>query len=172
VGGNDDDFREFVLLRRAGLLRSAHALTGDRATAEDLVQNALLKTYTSWGRVSRADDPYAYTQRILFTSFSRMRRRRRVAEDLGASAEPAAAGADDGEIADRDQLRRALDELPARYQAVLVLRFYEDFSVEKVAGILGCSTGTVKTQTSRALARLRLSPQLDVVQRDGEHEHL
>jgi RNA polymerase sigma-70 factor (sigma-E family) len=170
--GGDDGFKEFVLVRRGGLLRSAHALTGDRATAEDLVQNALLKTYTSWERVTRADDPYAYTQRILFTSYSRMRRRRRVAEALGVSADAAVVGPGDGGVADRDQLRRALDELPARYRAVLVLRFYDDFSVEQVAAILGCSTGTVKTQTARALARLRLSPQLDATDRDGAHEHL
>jgi RNA polymerase sigma-70 factor (sigma-E family) len=167
--GSDDGFREFVLARRPSMLRSAHALTGDRAAAEDLVQNALLKTYTAWGRVSQAADPYAYTQRILFTSFSRMHRRRRVVEALGARAD---AAYEDPGVADRDQLRRALDELPARYRAVVVLRFYEDFSVEKVAEILGCSTGTVKTQTARGLARLRLSPQLDASQKDGEYERL
>ncbi len=171
MSADDDGFREFVIARRGSLLRSAHALTGDRTTAEDLVQNALLRTYTAWARVSRADDPHAYAQRILFHSFSRMRRRRRVAEDLGTSADTAVVGAGDTAIADRDQLSRALDELPPRYRAVLVLRFYEDFSVEKVAEILGCTTGTVKTQTARALARLRVSPQLEATDRDGAHEH-
>jgi RNA polymerase sigma-70 factor (sigma-E family) len=159
----DDEFREFVLARYASLLRSAHALTRDRGIAEDLVQNALLRTYTSWERVRRAEDSHAYAQRILFTSFVRMRRRRRVSEALGMSVDPAHGDVGNASADDRDQLRRALDELPTRYRAVLVLRFYDDLSVERVAAILGCSTGTVKTQTARALARLRLSPQLDEI---------
>jgi RNA polymerase sigma-70 factor (sigma-E family) len=160
--GDDEEFRAFVLARYASLLRSARALTGDRGIAEDLVQNALVRTYASWSRVQRADDPYAYTHRILFTSFSRMRRRRRVAETLSASVDPAPEiAASETATDDRDQLQRALHELPPRYRAVLVLRFYEDRSVEEVAAVLGCSANTVKTQTARALGRLRLSPQLD-----------
>jgi RNA polymerase sigma-70 factor (sigma-E family) len=159
--GRDEEFREFVLARYASLLRSAQALTGDRGIAEDLVQNALIRTYASWERVRAASNPYAYAQKILFTSFSRMRRRRRVVETLGVSVDPPRAPGGDEAAADRDQLRRALQELPARYRAVLVLRFYEDLSVEQVAATLGCSTGTVKTQTARALERLRVSAQLD-----------
>jgi RNA polymerase sigma-70 factor (sigma-E family) len=160
--GGDEEFRAFVLERYPSLLRSAQALTGDRGIAEDLVQNALIRTYASWSRVSRADDPYAYTHRILFTSFSRMRRRRRVEETLSASVDPLPEPRV-GEVAadDRDQLRRALHALPPRYRAVLVLRFYEDLSVEEVAAVLGCPTGTVKTQTARALERLRVSSHLD-----------
>lgn len=160
--GTDDEFREFVLARYPSLLRSAQALTGDPGTAEDLVQNALIRTYASWARVKGADDPYAYSHKILFTTFSRMRRRHRVAETLRASVDPSPQPAGMAASAeDRDQLYRALQELPPRYRAVLVLRFYEDRSVEEVAVILGCSANTVKTQTARALERLRVSPQLD-----------
>ncbi len=160
--GVDEEFRAFVLGRYASLLRSARALTRDGDTAEDLVQNALIRTYASWARVQRADDPYAYAHRILFTSFSRMRRRRRVSETLSASIDPPPESGDPETAADdRDQLQRALQELPPRYRAVLVLRFYEDRSVEDVAAILGCPINTVKTQTARALERLRVSPQLD-----------
>lgn len=151
-----------MLGRYASLLRSARALTGDRGLAEDLVQNALIRTYASWSKVKAADDPYAYAHKILFTSFSRMRRHRRVPETLGASVDPLPEPAP-GFLAaeDRDQLHRALQELPPKYRAVLVLRFYEDRSVEDVAAILGCPTNTVKTQTARALERIRVSPQLD-----------
>jgi RNA polymerase sigma-70 factor (sigma-E family) len=159
--GRDEEFRQFVVARYASLLRSARAVTGDRGVAEDLVQNALIRTYASWERVRAASSPDAYAQKILFTSFSRMRRRRRVVETLGISVDPLREPADVEAAADRDQLRRALQELPARYRAVLVLRFYEDLSVEQVAATLGCSTGTVKTQTARALQRLRVSAQLD-----------
>ena len=159
--GRDQDYRDFVLATSPALFRSAFVLTRDRGHAEDLVQNALLKVYLSWDRVSQADDPYAYTQRILFTSLSRMRRRRRVRETQGITKDMATrVGAHDA-ADDRDQLIRALDELPDPQRLVLVLRFYEDMSVEQVAKVLGCSVGTVKSRTARALHRLRVSPQFE-----------
>jgi RNA polymerase sigma-70 factor (sigma-E family) len=157
--GRDDEFRGFVLARSPALLKSAYLLTGDRGHAEDLVQSALLRSYRSWNRVIAADDPYAYVRRILFTTFSRARRRRRVVEAIGTAPDHAALH--DEAVEDRDQLRRALRELTARQRAVVVLRFYDDLGVEQVAELLGISVGTVKSQTSKALARLRMSAQLD-----------
>ena len=153
-------FEDFVLARSPALLRAAYALTSDRGLAEDLVQTALLKTYLHWERVAAADDPYAYTQRILFTSHRRMFRRRRVAEKLGSVVEHDRLGKSDIND-DWDGLARALDMLPRGQRAVVVLRYLEDLSIEQTAAILGCSAGTVKSQTARALARLRVSPQLD-----------
>lgn len=159
--GRETEFRDFVTARGASLLRSACVLTRDHGHAEDLVQNALVRVYVSWERVSKADDPFAYARRVLFNSFARDRRRRSVTELPGAAVEESAARWDAEEFDDRDQLDRALESLPATMKAVLVLRFYDDLSVEQVAEILGCSVGTVKSRTARALNRLRLSPHLD-----------
>jgi RNA polymerase sigma-70 factor (sigma-E family) len=156
----DDAFREFVLARSAALLGSALLLTGDRGKAEDLVQQTLLRVYVSWDRVTAAEDPHAYAQRILFTSFSRMGRRKRVKESLGRPPDRLQTHTDDAE--ERDRLRRAVLLLPPKQRAVIVLRFYEDFSIERVAELLGISAGTVKSQTAKALAHLRVSPQLDL----------
>jgi RNA polymerase sigma-70 factor (sigma-E family) len=125
---------------------------------EDLVQNALLRTYLAWDKVTNADDPWAYSLRILYNTSNRLHRRRRVKEELGPAPEragPAAAG-----VEDRDELHGLLLELPRKQRAVVVLRFYQDLSVEQTAEILGCSTGTVKSQTSKALTKLRNSPAL------------
>ena len=157
--GREDEFQAFVLTRSRALLKSAYLLTGDRGHAEDLVQSALLRSYRSWDRVTDADDPYAYVRRILFTTFSRTRRPRRVVETFGTT--PERPGLQDEAVENRDQLRRALRELTDRQRAVVVLRFYDDLGVEQVAEMLGISAGTVKSQTSKALARLRISTQLD-----------
>ena len=154
------DFGEFVVARSPHLLRAAYLLAGDRAGAEDLVQNALLRTYLAWDKVTAADDPLAYTQRILYTTSSRMRRRRRVNEDLGTPPDSLAT-TPSYSVEERDELSRALVALPQRQRAVIVLRYYEDLSVERVAEILGCSVGTVKSQTSKALSKLRSSPLLE-----------
>ena len=100
--GREDEFRTFVLARSPGLLKSAFMLTGDRGHAEALVQTTLMRAYVGWHRVSAADDPYAYVRRILYTSFSRSRRRRRLTESVGESAEGALCL--DGGVEDRDQL--------------------------------------------------------------------
>jgi RNA polymerase sigma-70 factor (sigma-E family) len=150
----DAEYRRFVIERAPHLLRAANLLVGDGDSGEDLVQSVLLKVYVSWDRVSKADDPVAYAQKILYNTSNRMRRRRGRAQELAATQEsPGDSGQD--RVADRDQLRRALLQLPKRQRAVIVLRFYEDLSVERVAEVLGCSSGTVKSQTSKALASLR-----------------
>lgn len=165
----DQEFRDFVVAHSATLHRGAFLLTGDRGHAEDLVQQTLLRSYLAWDRVAAAADPPAYVRRILYRSFARSHRRRRVPESLVEPAETAQLDPDS--VGDRDLLRRAMNELTPGQRAVVVLRFFEDLSVESAARILGCSAGTVKSQTAKALARLRSSPQLDAKEgRLGGHD--
>ena len=151
--GADDDFRDFVRARTPALLGTAYALTGDRGLAEDLLQTALLKTYRHWSQVRRSDRPDAYVRRVMANQRISWWRRRRVAES-GAPL-PDRAGPAPYPLEERDELWRALHELPPRMRAVLVLRYWEDLPETEVAGLLGCSVGSVKSQASRGLQRLR-----------------
>ena len=151
----EDEFREFVAARSAALLRTAYLLAGDWATAEDLLQTALTKTYLAWKRLGGIEAVEPYARRVLVnTSTSWWRRRwhgERPTEVL-----PERAGVDEIEQQlDRDLLWRHLRALPARQRAVLVLRYYEDMSEAQTAAMLDISPGTVKSQASRALATLR-----------------
>ena len=149
----DDDFRDFVRARSPALLGTAYALTGDRGLAEDLLQTALLKTYRHWREVGRSDRPEAYVRRVMANQRISWWRRRRVAEHGGTV--PDRAGPSPYPVEDRDELWRALQQLPPRTRAVLVLRYWEDLAEADVARILGCSVGSVKSQASRGLHRLR-----------------
>ena len=153
MGSQDEDgFRRFVVEQQRSLLRTAYLLTGDHGLAEDLVQTALLKTYRHWGRVSGRGEPTAYVRRVLVTSHTSWLRRLSNAEQVIESMPDRAADV----VPDRDdEMLQALRELPARMRAVVVLRFFEDRSEAQTAELLGCSVGTVKTQTSRAMVRLR-----------------
>ncbi|MCW3841880.1 SigE family RNA polymerase sigma factor [Micromonospora yasonensis] len=151
----EEEFREFVAARSGALLRTAYLLTGDWATAEDLLQTALTKTYLAWKRLGGIEAIEPYARRVMVnTSTSWWRRRwhgERPTEVL-----PERAGVDVIEQQlDRDALWRHLQALPARQRAVLVLRFYEDMSEAQTAALLEISPGTVKSQTSRALNTLR-----------------
>ncbi|WP_448616301.1 SigE family RNA polymerase sigma factor [Modestobacter sp. URMC 112] len=152
--GQDGDaaFRQFVLDQRRSLLRTAYLLTGDHGHAEDLVQLALLKTHRHWGRVSGRGDPTAYVRRVLVTTHTSWRRRLSSTEQV---METMPDGPADPAAERDDELVRALRALPPRMRAVVVLRFYEDRSEAQTAELLGCSVGTVKTQSSRAMTRLR-----------------
>lgn len=131
----------------------AIALTGDRTAAEDLLQDVLERLYVAWPRV---DDPSAYARRTLINaSTNRWRRRgRRPERPLDEAPEPLVADRTE-EHGHRDELVRAVATLPARQRAVVVLRFLADLSEAETASALGCSTGTVKSQTARALISLR-----------------
>jgi RNA polymerase sigma-70 factor (sigma-E family) len=146
-------FDAFARARTAGLLRFAYVLTGDRDRAADLVQDALERTLIAWPRIINRDDPEAYVRRIIVNRhvsiWRRTRRERLVAETPETTYEPA-----DPHDA---WLWAQLAKLPARQRAVLVLRFYEDLGAAQTAEVLGCSVGTVKSTTSRGLARLRES---------------
>lgn len=151
-------FAEFVAARSGPLLRSAWLLTGDVQRAEDLVQTALAKVWPRWDKLARdsGGSPEAYVRRVLYTTYvSWWRRRWRdeiSTEHLPETPERADATE---QIATRDVVRQALALLPRGQRAVLVLRYFEDLSEAETAAVLGVSTGTVKSQTSRALARLR-----------------
>lgn len=153
---NRESFELFVSARSAGLLRTAYLLTHDSHLAEDLLQTALAKAWVSWGRVE--EQPEAYVRRILINTYSTWWRRRWNGEvptevlPEGKSAAPDP-GAD-------CELRAALARLPRRQRAVLVLRFFEDLTEAETANALQCSVGTVKSQSSKALAKLRIDPTL------------
>ncbi|NES29342.1 SigE family RNA polymerase sigma factor [Micromonospora terminaliae] len=149
---DDPEFREFVQVRYADLLRTAYLLTGNRDVAQDLVHDALLKAMRHWRRV---DEPMAYVRRAMVNERT-SRWRRLGLRELLTSAVPERVGPDstDG-VAVRDELLAALDRLPVRMRTVLVLRYWEDLPEAEVALLMGCSVGTVKSQAARGLARLR-----------------
>jgi RNA polymerase sigma-70 factor (sigma-E family) len=149
-----DDFRAFVEQHWAPLVRTAYLLTGDRGHAEDLVQSALEKTHRRWSRVSGMDAPVAYVRRAMVNTATSWRRRRRVSEvPLLLTDSPA--GDPYAPVDQRQQMLAALRTLPPRTRAVLVLRYFADLSEAETAEALGCSVGSVKSQASRGLARLR-----------------
>jgi RNA polymerase sigma-70 factor (sigma-E family) len=154
-------FDEFVAVTGARLGRTAALLTGDRHLAEDLLQTALAKTYLRWHRLREPAAAEAYVRRVMVTTLIRWRRRRWLGEIPAAELPERAAHDPYGAADTRDLLRSALLRLPPQQRAVLVLRFFEDLSEEDAARALGCSRGTVKSRTSRALAALRRSDLLD-----------
>ncbi|MFG2556909.1 SigE family RNA polymerase sigma factor [Streptomyces sp. NPDC048581] len=154
-------FQEFVRARWSHLVRTAYLLTGDAHHAEDLTQTALAKAYRSWRRVARADNPEAYVRRMLVSCNSDRFRKRRVTERL-TDAPPETPGRDAGYagVDERGALLGALAQLPPKQRAVVVMRYWEDLSEAEVADVLGCSVGTVKSQASKGLAKLRTFPGL------------
>ena len=156
------EFDAFVRARTPSLLRSAFLLTGDQHLAEDLVQNALIRTHRSWGRLHHAGNAEAYTRKVMYHLQVAWWRRSRVAESLvGSTPEPVWRGDHATTTAVRLTLHAALLKLTNSQRAVLVLRFFEDCSEVGTAEILGVSVGTVKSQTAKALARLRVvAPEL------------
>jgi RNA polymerase sigma-70 factor (sigma-E family) len=151
---DESAFEQFVARRSADLMRLAVLLAADRGHAEDLVQTALVKAYRRWGRID-ADDPYPYVRRVLVTSAASWRRRRTTQEIVDLpSHDPAGPDATDA-LAERYRMSEALEGLPPRMRAVLVLRYAEDLSEASTADALGISVSTVRSQTVRGLARLR-----------------
>ena len=154
----DAEFSDFMLGRWPQLVRLGYGLTGDRQLAEDLAQTAFAKAYASWGRVRRADNPDAYLRRIVVNANSTRFRKLRVDEVLTAVVPEIVAAAEDADRrGERDALMVALMQLPYGQRAAVVLRYWLDLSEAETASILGCSVGNVKSQASRALAKLRTS---------------
>lgn len=151
------DFDAFVAVRGPALLRLAYLLTGHQHDAEDLLQAALARLFVKWPYVLRADNPDSYARALLINLHVGHRRLRRLLEIPAAQLPDRALQANDeaGVLVERDEVAAALRRLAPRQRAVLLLRFYEDVSVEETARVLNCSTGTVKSQTSDALRRLR-----------------
>jgi RNA polymerase sigma-70 factor (sigma-E family) len=150
------DFTAFVAERNHALFGTAYALTGNQHAAEDLLQSALTKLALYWNRVS--SDPEAYARRIIYREHVALWRRMWKRRELPTAELPNGRvfeGDHTGVALDRLVLRDVLLNLPPRQRAVIILRYLEDRSEQEVADILGCSTGTVGSQASRALAKLR-----------------
>jgi RNA polymerase sigma-70 factor (sigma-E family) len=149
-------FVEFAEAARGRLRRTAYLLCGDWEQASDHVQEGLIRVYVAWPRLTRVGREYAYARKAVVSAFLDHSRRRSSKE---VPAEPdgnVSSGEDVAEyVAVRTALMAALDELPLRQRACVVLRYFDDLSVADTAAVLGCSEGTVKSQTSRALASLR-----------------
>jgi RNA polymerase sigma-70 factor (sigma-E family) len=154
-----DDFDEFFRATWPRLFRTAYAVAGDAASAEDALQASYARAYASWRRISSVDHPEAYVRRMVVNQILGDRRRgwwrreRPVAEigDAGRVESPEVG------VTDRHAVWAAVQGLPVRQRAVVVLRYYEDLSEREIAEVLGCSPGTVKSQASAALANLRRS---------------
>lgn len=152
---DESAFRDFVVGRSPSYLRTAYLLTGDWAKAEDLLQASLTKVYLAWRRVHDRDNLDAYVRRIMVNTWSSWWRRAWRGESP-TDVLPELSARDETLVSDqRDLIRRALTQLPARQRAAVVLRHYDDLSEVETAAVLGCSVGTVKSQTSKGLARLR-----------------
>ena len=151
-----DGFEAFLDAHHAALLRTARALAGDAHTAEDLLQEVLLRASRRWGHIGELDRPIAYVRRMLV--HETVSWRRRLTRLVFTAEPPDRAGPDDHaeRVTERDALDRRLDRLPARQRAVLVLRYYEGLGDDDIAATLGCSPGTVRAHASRALTTLRV----------------
>ncbi len=151
-----DDFEAYVVARGDALHRTAYLLTRDHGLAEDLVQTALAKAWSSWRRIE--GDPDAYVRTVLVNTFASWWRRRwngeRATEQL---PEQPHRGSD---VDTRLDLAAAVAQLPRRQRAVIVLRFFDDLTEAQTAEVMGTTVGTVKSQTARALATLRVDPGL------------
>jgi RNA polymerase sigma-70 factor (sigma-E family) len=149
----DGEFTEFVHASWASLYRTAYLMLGDRSEAEDLVQTTLAKTYASWPKVRDVEAAPAYARTVLVNTAASWFRKKSWRNERPTATVPDRAHETDP--SDRPAVVDALSQLPPRQRAVIVLRYYEDLSVAQTASALGCSDGTVKSQTSDALNRLR-----------------
>jgi RNA polymerase sigma-70 factor (sigma-E family) len=165
----DSDFDEFVRDWSPGLLRMAYLLTGDRGHAEDVVQAALLQVARRWRRIRGEPAPYA-RRAVVNLAKNHWRDRFRRPHESTVTIEPCYAPPD-ADVLLQQVLLPAVMDLPVRQRAVLVLRYFQDLSVEQTASALGCSTGTVKSQTHHALTKLReaLGDPADLKENDHEH---
>ena len=158
------EFTEFVAARMPALLRTAYLLTGDWAAGEDLLQTTLEQCWRRWNRLGEHPEPYV--RQAMLRTFLSWRRRRWTGET--PTEELPEVAVDDATSAydEREQLWRALQRLPRRQRAVIVLRYFDDLSEQETAAALGVAVGTVKSQASKALAALRVDESL-VLGMDG-----
>jgi RNA polymerase sigma-70 factor (sigma-E family) len=152
------------------MLRTAWLLTGgDWALAEDLVQAAFSEVWRHWPRVSVMDAPEAYAHKVMLNTFLSWRRRRWTTEISTERIVVSRATTGGFATVDmREVLRHALGQLTAKQRAVIALRYFEDRSEAETAAIMGCTVGTVKSQASRAIAKLRKQPGLADVMKGGK----
>lgn len=156
MASREDEFTSFAEAVVSRLLDTAYLLCGDWQSAEDLTQTTLAKVFAAWHRIRNQDSRYAYAKRTLLNTYFVDCRKKRFREVLSGAA---------GDLPEREEepdapelrleLTDALAMLPPKARAVVVLRYWEDLSIEQVAAQLGCSTGNVKSQSARALDKLR-----------------
>jgi RNA polymerase sigma-70 factor (sigma-E family) len=164
-------FEEFAATRLPAVLRFAGVLTADRALAEDVVQEVLIRASKRWDQLDQLDHPELYVRKMIVNEYLSWRRRswrlllRGSADEVDHRVTPDHAG----QHAERDALLGELSKLPRRQRTVLVLRYYQGLSDPEIAGVLGCTPGTVRGYASRALAALRveLSPKTLAVTEEG-----
>jgi len=161
--GTRVDFEEYVRSRRGALFGFAVVLTADPVLAEDLVSDVLGVAFERWTQVSAADHVHAYVKRMVVNEFLSWRRRRARTSPWAVPPEPALAEVNVD--ADSDDLIAELRALPPRQRAALVLRYYEGMSFEEIAALLGTGENAVRSNVSRALARLRIT----LAGSDAEH---
>ncbi|MEU6786221.1 SigE family RNA polymerase sigma factor [Nonomuraea angiospora] len=167
--GFEADFRKFVVDRSGALFRTAYLLTGDRHTAEDLVQSALVKTAAKWRSLRDPAAIEGYVRRVMYhEQVSWWRRRSRVAE-VSTGRPPERIDAGHADVADlRLVMRAALARLTPRQRTMLVLRYFEDLSETEIARLLGVRVGSVRSQIYRSLERLKkTAPELTTVREFG-----
>ena len=158
---SDPEFQEFAEAANLPLLRTARLLTGDWHLGQDLLQVTLTKVYLRWSQADRWDSPTGYARTVMVNTYCTWHRRR-WRHELPRERLPDHADERDtaDAVATTDALARALAGLPRRQRAAVVLRYYDDLSVDQTARVLRCPPGTVMSLTFRALARLRQSPDL------------
>ncbi|QCX27278.1 SigE family RNA polymerase sigma factor [Nocardioides jishulii] len=151
-----DEFAEFVAHRSPALHRTAYLMVGERGLAQDLLQEALTKTYVAWPRLRDRSRVEAYARKAITTTAISWYRKRAWSSERPAETLPDTAGdGHEAAVTERDWLWRALQELPPRQRAAIVCRFYDDLSEAATAEVMGCAVGTVKSQVSAGLRRLR-----------------
>jgi RNA polymerase sigma-70 factor (sigma-E family) len=153
--GRDVDFAAYMTARQPSLLRTAYLLTGERHTAEDLVQTAFAKLYLSWDKVQRRELVDGYVRRILVNEHTSLWRRAWKRRETSTHELPERPTLDRHDHGESGALWEFVQTLPVRQRAVIVLRYYEDLSEAEIADALGISVGTVKSQASRAIAAMR-----------------
>ncbi|MET0820640.1 MAG: SigE family RNA polymerase sigma factor [Aeromicrobium sp.] len=154
------------------LFRTVYAVAGESGAAEDALQSAFAKAYSSWHRIVAADDPRAYVRRMAINELLGVRRRSWWKSERGTDEPPSSSPVDshEGSVVAHDEMWRLVLSLPVRQRAVIVLRYYEDLTEAQIADVLGCSRGTVKSQASAALATLRSRGELFAPGRPSSQE--
>ncbi|CAN5500445.1 SigE family RNA polymerase sigma factor [soil metagenome] len=151
----DGPFTEFVVTASPRLQRTAYLMCGDRHRAEDVVQTALAKLYVAWDRVESSGTEFAYARQIVVRACIDEARRPWFRREVTTGRDPAEAQAPPEFSHVETPVLEALRQLPPGQRAAVVLRYWNDLSVEESAQVMGCSRSTVKTQASRGLDQLR-----------------
>jgi RNA polymerase sigma-70 factor (sigma-E family) len=150
------EFPEFVAARGTALQRAAYLMVGEVALAQDLVQEALTKTYVAWPRLRDTANAEAYTRKAITTTAISWFRRKGWYAERATDQPPERRSVDHAEtVTTSATLWIALQSLPPRQRVAVVLRFYEDLTEAQTADAMGCAVGTVKSQVSAGLAKLR-----------------